>query len=129
MGSVEDLAGGFDGFVEWERALERGSVDQFHDEVVGADVLELADVGVVEGGDGAGFALEALSEFGFGGFDGYGAVETGVAGFVDFAHAAFAKRREDFVGAEFVAWGEGHVGISVAKAAILMQQILSARPG
>ena len=41
-------------------------------------------------------------------FDGHRAVETGVAGLVDFAHPTGADRGEDFIGAEFVAWGERH---------------------
>ena len=40
--------------------------------------------------------------------DGDGAVEAGVLGAIDLAHAARAKRREDFVGTEFGARGEGH---------------------
>ena len=48
-------------------------------------------------------------------FVGEGAVEPGVAGFLDFAPAACADGGEDFVGTEFVAGGEGHVGISVAQ--------------
>lgn len=38
--------------------------------------------------------------------DGDGAVEAGVAGFVDFAYAAGTDGRNDFVGAEFVASGK-----------------------
>ena len=37
--------------------------DELHDEVVGTDVVELADVRVIQCGDGAGFALEAFGEF------------------------------------------------------------------
>lgn len=105
---VEDLFGGLDGLVEGKGAFERGAIDELHDQVVGTDVVELADVGMVEGSYRAGFALEAFGEFGLGDFDCDGAVETGVAGFVDFAHAAFAEFGEDIVGAELVAGGEGH---------------------
>ena len=41
-------------------------------------------------------------------FDGGVAVELGVAGAVDFAHAARAQGREDLVVAELVSWGERH---------------------
>ena len=54
-------------------------------------------MGVVEAGDRAGFALEALGEADAGYFDGYGAFEAGVAGFVDFAHASCAEHGDDFV--------------------------------
>jgi len=36
------------------------------------------------------------------------AVEPGVAGFVDLAHASRANRREDFVRAKLCAFGEWH---------------------
>jgi hypothetical protein len=42
-------------------------------------------------------------------FDGDVAIQLGIAGAVDFAHAAWAKGGEDFVGAEFVTWLERHV--------------------
>ena len=46
---------------------QRLAVDKLHDEevdvVVRADVVEVADVRMVEGGDRAGFALEALASF------------------------------------------------------------------
>ena len=76
--------------------------------------MEGADVGMVEAGDGAGFAFEAGAEvFALGDvvgedFDGDGAVEAGVFGFVDFAYAAGADGGDDFVRAEFVAGAEGH---------------------
>lgn len=46
-----------------------------------------ADVRVFEGGDGAGFVIEALAEAGGGDLDCHAAVETSVMGSVDLAHA------------------------------------------
>jgi hypothetical protein len=51
------------------------------------DIVKLADVGVIQRGHGSRFALEAFGESGLGDFDGDGAVQAGVGGFVDFAHA------------------------------------------
>ena len=79
-----------------------------------ADVVKMADVRVIQRRDGTGFALEAVLKFGTGGkmrgenLDGDGAVEAGVIGAVDFAHAAGAERGLNFVGAEFCARGQGH---------------------
>jgi len=39
-----------------------------------------------------------------------GAVETGIAGAVNFSHTACTQQRLDFVRAEFRAWGESHSG-------------------
>ena len=41
---------------------QRLALDELHDEVVGADVIERADVWVVERGHGAGLALEPFAE-------------------------------------------------------------------
>ena len=114
VGAVEgvgDLGGVFEGLVEGEGAFfdalgEGFAFHELHDHVAGAglvaDVVEGTDVGVVEAGDGAGFAFEAGAEvFALGDvvgedFDGDGAVETGVFGFVDFAHAAGSNGGDDF---------------------------------
>jgi hypothetical protein len=70
-----------------------------------ADIVERADVGMIEAGDGFGFALEAgfqggvVGEVGGEDFDGDFAAEAGVAGAIDFAHAACADGGKDFVGA------------------------------
>ena len=41
---------------------QRRTVDQLHHEIVGPDVVQRADVRVVERGDGAGLALETVAE-------------------------------------------------------------------
>ena len=84
------------------------------DAVLVADVVKGADMRVVQAGDGAGFALEALAKFRVGGqvgrqnLDGDGAVEARVFRAIDLAHAAGADERQDLVGAETSARGEGH---------------------
>ena len=104
---------------------ESFTLEIFHDDVANAvlfaDVVELADVGMIQGRDGAGFAFEACVRFGFFGemfgenLDGDGAVEAGVARAVDFAHAACAEAGLNFVGAELGAGSERHwVGGSIS---------------
>ena len=72
-------------------------------------------MGVIELRDRAGFAVEALAELRIGGealgqnLDRDGAIEARVARFVDLAHPAGAKRRDDFVRAEASAGGQRHV--------------------
>ena len=92
--------------------------EEFGDDVVGAvglaDVVDGDDVGMIEGGDGAGFLFEAAEAVGIVGegggkdFQGDVAEEAGVAGAVDFAHAAGADEGDDFVGAELGVGWEGH---------------------
>ena len=89
-------------------ALGEGlAFDAFHDEIVDAvlmaDVVEHANVGMIEAGNGFGFAFETLLLHGIGrkmrgkNLDGDSAVEAGVARAIDFSHAASAEWREDFV--------------------------------
>ena len=94
---------------------KRLAVEELHDQEVGAvlraDVVEMADVRMIQRGNGAGFALETLLEFGIGGemsgenLDGNGAIEARVFRAVDLAHAAGAERGLNFVGTEFCARG------------------------
>ena len=80
-GEVDQLAGGVG-------RRDGSALDELHHQVIRANVVELADVGVIERRYGVGFALEAFAEFGFGRLDGHDAVEAGVARFPHFAHSA-----------------------------------------
>ena len=86
---------GFEGF-PFEK-LE----DQIVELAVAADVMDGADVRIVQRRDDAGFLLEALARFRIGrqragqDLDGHRAIQPGVTGAVDLAHAARADRRDD----------------------------------
>ena len=91
----EDDEPGFEGFPFEE--LE----DQIVELAVAADVMDGADVRIVQRRDDAGFLLEALARFRIGrqragqDLDGHRAIQPGVTGAVDLAHAARADRRDD----------------------------------
>ena len=82
-------------------------LDIFHHQkicvVLMAGIVERADVRMIQAGNGFRFALEALAQFRAfremrrQNFDRDNSVEARIAGFVYFAHAARANRREDFV--------------------------------
>jgi hypothetical protein len=82
--------------------------------VVVPNVVQNADVGMRQLGDGAGFALEALAEFGilremFGeDFDGDVAIQPRIASAIHLTHAPRAQRRLDFIRPEFRSRGKGH---------------------
>ena len=82
--------------------------------VLRADVVKRADIGMLKRGNGFGLALHALFQFRVRGkmrrqnLDGDGAVEACVLGAIDFAHAASAERRKDFVRTELRARGKRH---------------------
>ena len=69
-----------------------------------AGVVERADVGMIQAGDGFCFALEALAQFSAvcemrgQNFDGDDSIEARIAGFVHLAHSARTDRGENFVG-------------------------------
>ena len=60
-------------------------------------VVQLANVRVVQGRDGACFALEAVRELFLRGFDGNNAVHSVIAGLPHFTHASRADARDYFV--------------------------------
>ena len=89
---------------------ERLALQVLHDEVAGAllfaDVVQRADVRVVETGDDARFTLEAfprvrcLSERRREDLDSDGAIQPRVTRLIHLAHAACTERRDDLVRAE-----------------------------
>src|SRR4029453_7022865 len=101
--------------------VQRLALEILEHEVVGSvlvsDVVQDADVGMVQAGDGPGFALEALAQVLIVGqvlgedLDRDRAGETGVLRAVYLAHAPGPQWSEDLVGAETGARGEGHAGL------------------
>ena len=86
------------------------ALDILHDEVIDRarlpDVVERADVRMIQLRDGAGFTLESLAEIGvirerrLQDFNGDRAVEAGIACLVDFPHAAGADKDLDLIRAK-----------------------------
>ena len=85
--------------------------DEVADAVLRAHIVEVADVGMTQGRDGAGFAIEtgfgvSVFRVGAGAFrtlggedlDGDGSIEAAVAGAVHLPHTARAEARLDLVG-------------------------------
>ena len=64
---------------------------------------------MIQGRDGAGFALEALGEILLGDFDSDDPVEARVTGPIHFAHTARTDGREEFIGAESCTSSERHL--------------------
>ena len=97
---------------EVETLAQRLALEQLHGGVgclaVASEVEDRQDVGMRERGDRLGLALEARERFGVCGkmlrqhLDRHLAVELGVAGAEDLAHAAFAELGGDLVGAQLL---------------------------
>jgi hypothetical protein len=94
---------------------QRRTFDQLHDEIVGADVVQRADVRVVERRDRPRLALEAVAEMLGGHLDRHVASETRVARAVHLTHSAGANRADDLVRTESGAWRHQTVHHEVTK--------------
>ena len=79
---------------------ERRPLHQFHHQVVGTDVVERADIGMIQRRDGARLALEPLGELLARNLDRDRPAQPRVVRLVDLAHAAGANQRGYFVGTE-----------------------------
>jgi hypothetical protein len=98
--SVGNLSGVSQCGIKRYRSFEWHAIDELHHEIVRADVVQRADVGMAQRGDGSGFLLEPLGEFGFRDLDGDDPVKAGVAPLIYLAHAAGADKLGDLVGTE-----------------------------
>ena len=78
-------------------------IHEFQDNVIGADVVDLTDVRVVESGDGAGFPSESFRVLLGGNLESDHPVEAGVASLIDHTHPTGADLRENFVGSKRIA--------------------------
>jgi hypothetical protein len=80
------------------------------------DVVQHADVRMIQAGDGFRFTLEALFAYWIGGklrrqnLDRHSALKAHVPRTVDLAHAARAQRRKDFIRPEATARVQRHLG-------------------
>ena len=102
------------------QSIERLTLDQLHREEVDAvrflDRIDRDDVRMVEGGDGAGLALEAGEPVGIAGeirgqhLERDLATELRVAGAIHFAHTACPERRSQHVMTKPRTWYEAHEG-------------------
>ena len=102
-----------DCFWRRDRTAQWLAVDVLEHEIAWADVVQLADVRMVQGRDRPRFMFESAQAIRVMGhwrgenFDGDVAIEARIAGSVDLAHPARAKERDDFVRAEPRAGSQG----------------------
>jgi len=87
--------------------LRRLALHKFHNQIIWPDVVDVADIRVIERGHGLGFTLEALRELFPRDLDRNVAIQTRVAGAIDLAHTAGANGRENLVRAELVTSRKG----------------------
>jgi len=111
MGGVErvrHLNGVTQRFLKRQRALELLALYQFHDEVIGAYIVERTNVGMVQCGNGVRFPFEALGEMFRGNLYGDGPIQPRISRLVHLAHAARSDRRKNLVGSQAKSGSQRH---------------------
>ncbi len=106
---IQNLIGVFGGLFERQRPMQRRAVDVLHHQIIGADIVDLADVRMIERRHRARLAFKAFAEFLLGDLQRDNAIQPGVARFPDLSRATGTELRNDFVGAQSVARGKRHV--------------------
>ena len=76
------------------------TLHQLHHQVIGADVVQRADVGMVQCGDGSGFAFKPVGELFLRDFYGHLAAQARVGCAEHLTHAAVAQQGFDLVRAQ-----------------------------
>ena len=94
---------------EIQRAAQVLAFYILHDKIVRPNVVQMADVGMVESRNCTRFASKPLGELGVRDFDRYITIQPGIMGTINLTHPAFTDRRKNLVRAEFVTYGERHV--------------------
>ena len=105
---VGNLHPEFDCLPHLHRAGEGLALDVLHHQVLGlailSDVMQRADVRMIQSRDRTRLALESIGELGLEDLDRDGAVQSCVAGAVDVAHPTFPDEGGQFVRAKASAW-------------------------
>src|SRR6516165_6601189 len=81
--------------IERQRPLERSALDELHHQVVRPDVINLADIRVIQSRDGPCLACNAFGELFVDCLDSDNAMESRIARLVHLAHAAGAAELSD----------------------------------
>ena len=108
---IANLHGVAQGLLEREWTAELSPLDKFHDQVAGADIVDLADVTMIQGGDGASLVVEAVCETRTSELYRDIAAHPGVVRLVHLTHATRADRPQDFIGADASPARKRHVWI------------------
>jgi len=107
--SFRDLLGVVEHGLGQQRTLERFALDQFHGHRALFDAVDLRDVGMIQRGQGLGFAIKARQAFRVAGerarknFDGDVALQLRVVRAIHLTHPTRAERCQDLVLTEFFA--------------------------
>jgi hypothetical protein len=111
--SVANLRGILKSLIHRQWAFKWRALDVFHYQIIGTNIVELADVWMIQRTDGLGFSFESFGELFLRNLDRDIATDAGITRLPCLSHAAFPNKRDAFIWAEFVAWRERHIQDSV----------------
>jgi hypothetical protein len=100
--SAGDLKRQRHGFFYGHGPLQRGSIDKLEDQIIRADVEDLADMRMAERGKGVGFLLKSRGAGILEALEGDDAIKTRVAGLPHLTHGACTDQRKNFIRTETV---------------------------
>jgi len=111
--AVGDLHGQIEQLARAVNGRNRRAVHKLHHQVAWgfrrcSDIVDLADVGMIQSRHRARLAFESLRKSRLRHFDGDDAIEARVAGLEDFAHATRPDGRDDFVRPQACSGIQGH---------------------
>lgn len=108
--------------------LEGVTLDQLHDNISGADVVQRANARMIQGLNCPCLAFDAGAELFRQNLDGHRAVEPHIPRLIDLAHATSANGRKDFVRAELLACRQRHTSGPNQFTRSRSRQVLDLRP-
>src|SRR5215472_4762638 len=105
LDAVDQLPDDGHRLVQLERPFQSLALDVLHDQVVRTDVVNVADVGVIQRRDSSRLAFETLAELLFAELDGDDTAQARVACRVHLTHTARADGRDGLVRTEALTYG------------------------
>ena len=91
-----------------QRPARRLPFEVFQHEVIGADVIDLANMRVIQSGNRASFQLKTMSVFPVHALDGDDAIQPRVPRLPHLSHPARANAREDLIRTDAISLRQGH---------------------
>ena len=98
--SVQDLRGVVQGLLQRQWTLQRSAFKIFHHQIIRPNVVQMANVWVVQRGNRVSFAAKTFAEVLGGNFDGYIPAQPRIARAIHLAHTARAECGGNFIGTE-----------------------------
>src|SRR5689334_6511836 len=105
---IQNLCRVLDGAFHRNGSLKRGALRKLQNQIIRANVMKLTNIRMIQSCRCAGFSLKSVSELHLGELKSHGSAEPRIARAIHFSHASSSDKRNDLVGAEFLARRKSH---------------------